>query len=160
VGSVSQRKVDSRVHVATQIALTTDASGGYGTYLVSPPTTSIWLPASPAVYQIDTGVIQEPGGPPKLVLTGFMESYPPGGGDLPIVGLDWNDLDDTKTVNGETWTDSRYRFTGTSDGTSFVLTEPPVPAGPPTGPTEFTRFPESCVTDIAPDPGGDRRTRS
>jgi thiol-disulfide isomerase/thioredoxin len=66
---------------------------------------------------------------PKMAVT-LQTSLPPQGGDIPLAGFDWSMIDDEQTVSGTTWTDTFQQITGTWDGSTFTLAEPPVPAVP------------------------------
>ena len=83
----------------------------------------------PAAGTLLTGqaTIIDMGEGPKMAVT-LATSLPPQGGDIPLAGFDWSMIDDEQTVNGTTWTDTWQQITGTWDGTTFTITQPPVPA--------------------------------
>jgi hypothetical protein len=92
-------------------------------------------------YEADATVLESPEHGPELCLGGVLTSLPPQCGGIPIVGWDWDDVDDEESVNGTTWTSSHVR--GTYDGTRFTLTAPPAPAQPPDDDTA-PRFRPAC----------------
>ncbi|MBB5787163.1 hypothetical protein [Jiangella mangrovi] len=60
-----------------------------------------------------------------------MDSYPPQCGGPDVAGWNWDEAPDAETANGVTW--GFYSVTGTWDGTTLTLTEPPL-AGAATSP--------------------------
>lgn len=103
-------------------------------------------------YQGVASVIDTGNGP--MIAFSFMDSLPPQGGDIPLVGFDWDMIDGEQSVNGTTWSEGSVLFTGTFDGTSFRLTEPATSGEGiewPIGPTYDTVTPDCTDDDIAPD---------
>jgi hypothetical protein len=103
-------------------------------------------------YQGVASVIDTGNGP--MIAFSFMDSLPPHGGDIPLVGFDWDMIDGERSVNGTTWSEGSVLFTGTFDGTTFTLTEPATSGEGiewPSGPTYETVTPDCTDDDIAPD---------
>ncbi|SEF14974.1 hypothetical protein [Jiangella alba] len=71
------------------------------------------------------------------------ESYPPQCGGPDIAGWNWDQAPDAESANGVTW--GFYSVTGTWDGTTFTLTEPPL-SGAATSPV----LPDDAVLDFTP----------
>jgi hypothetical protein len=74
-------------------------------------------------YQVSATVLERPNHGPQLC-NAVAESYPPQCGGPDIVGWDW-DAVEAESASGTTW--GTYLLTGTWDGTSFTVTEPPAP---------------------------------
>jgi hypothetical protein len=72
-----------------------------------------------------------------------MDSYPPQCGGPDISGWNWDEAPDAESANGVTW--GSYSVTGTWDGTTFTLTEPPL-AGAATSPM----VPDDALPDFSP----------
>lgn len=89
-------------------------------------------PSAGLLYSGSVYVIEAPSQPPMIAL-GLDESYPPGGGDIPLAGWNWDDVPDETTVAGTTW-GGPWEITGTWDGSTFTVTRPPIP-----GPADQTR---------------------
>lgn len=96
------------------------AGGGPSTPV---PTTA--APAGPARYQATGTVLESPAHGPELCFA-VQESLPPQCGGLPLAGWDWAAVEGEEAAGGTTWGD--YRVTGTYDGTTFTVTDPPVAA--------------------------------
>ncbi|MFM2077345.1 MAG: hypothetical protein RJA49_1235 [Actinomycetota bacterium] len=90
-------------------------------------------PPASAVTLTGPALIIDSGNGPMLA-SGYRESLPPQGGDVPIDGFDWSMVDGEQTSGGTTWTDTQFTLTGTWDGTTFHLTQPPAPYVPPSLP--------------------------
>jgi hypothetical protein len=83
--------------------------------------TTIAPAVDPRVAVRTTGMlIQQVGEPPKLAF-GLMESAPPQGGDVPLLGFDWGMVAGEQTMNGVTWSEVQWDLTGTFDGTTFTV---------------------------------------
>lgn len=90
------------------------------------PTNTITAPVDDVVYMGNVGGIIDSGDGRGPMLTFFwLDSYPPQGGTLPLENFDWSMVDGEQTANGTTWLDETIGVTGTFDGTTFTLTEPP-----------------------------------
>lgn len=79
---------------------------------------------STQLYTTITTVIDRPGSGPKLCLAGQLESAPPICGDVPVLGLGWAAVTGALHSGNVTWME-RALVTGTYDGSSLTLTEPP-----------------------------------
>lgn len=104
-------------------------------------------PVEEQLYTVNTMVLESPDHGPQLCLGGVALSLPPQCGGPDAVGFDWADVDDETSANGTTW--GTYGLTGTWDGESFTLTEPPGPHGSvpsEDGPPESPEFPTPCPT--------------
>ena len=55
------------------------------------------------------------------------DSLPPQGGDIPLAGWNWNDVDGEQTIGDVTW-GGMYEVIGTWDGTILTVTQPPISA--------------------------------
>ncbi len=73
-------------------------------------------------------VLQSPDHGPQLCWE-VAESLPPQCSGPDVVGWDWETVDGEEVANGTTW--GTYEVTGSWDGESLTLTEPPVPADAP-----------------------------
>ncbi|WP_053203673.1 hypothetical protein [Jiangella muralis] len=85
------------------------------------------LPSSADPGQLYTGiftVLESPEHGPQLCSM-VAESYPPQCGGPDIAGWNWDDAPDAESASGVTW--GFYSVTGTWDGSTFTLTEPPLP---------------------------------
>lgn len=103
-----------------------------------------------AVLRGGASIIDSGNGP--MLANVLLASLPPQGGDVPVQGFDWSMVDDEQTVAGVTWTESWYIFTGTWDGTTFHLLEPPVayvPVKSPPAP-DLTPTPNCTEADLMP----------
>lgn len=115
---------------------------------------------SEVVYVADVATVLDDGTKVALCLGGIMESLPPQCDGPAITNWSWDEAADEESRSGTTW--GTYRVTGTYDGESFSLTEPP---GPPVMDDEDdTDFTAPCDEPeggwVAPDPSktsdGDR----
>lgn len=104
-------------------------------------TTPLLHPEIPDQLRTVATVIQVEGSPPMLAWT-VRESLPPQGGDIPLRGWNWDEVDGEQTVGSVTWGDS-YEVIGTWDGTTFTVTQPPIAATPPT-PEGFAFITNGC----------------
>lgn len=77
---------------------------------------------------------------PEFCLGGILESYPPQCGGLPLVGWDWDDVDNEESASGTKWVG--VYLEGTYDGERFTLTAPPRP--PKRERTEDPSFEPAC----------------
>jgi hypothetical protein len=110
-----------------------------------PTTPSTGTPPATATSTTDSGLPEQAGtvlvGAASIIDSGkgpmlanvLLASLPPQGGEVPIDGFDWSMVDDEQTVSGVTWTETWYEFTGTWDGTTFHLEQPPRRHAPTTG---------------------------
>ena len=121
------------------------------TSITTPSTTPSTDPASSAVVLRGAASVIDSGKGPMLA-NGLDESLPPQGGDIPIDGFDWSMVDDEQTVAGVTWTESWHVFTGTWDGTTFHLLEPPIAYVPVKGgpAPDYTPTPNCTEADLMP----------
>lgn len=97
------------------------------------PTTSetpLLHPAIPGQLRGQAMVIQRRGSVPMLAWT-LEDSLPPSGGDIPLAGWNWDDVDGEQTFGDVTW-GGMYEVIGTWDGTTLTVTQPPVQAVYPT----------------------------
>jgi hypothetical protein len=110
---------------------------------VEPTTSSTPLlhPELPEQVRAVATVIEGRDGTPMLAWT-VRESLPPQGGDIPLVGWNWDDVDGEQTAAGVTW-GGLYEVIGTWDGTTFRLTQPPI-AATPTTPEAFAFITPGC----------------
>ena len=104
-------------------------------------TTPLLHPELPRQLRTVATVIQVEGSPPMLAWT-LRESLPPQGGDIPLKGWNWDEVEGEQTVGAVTWGDS-YEVIGTWDGTTFTVTQPPIAATPPT-PEGFAFITSGC----------------
>lgn len=88
----------------------------------SPPVTIPQL--DPGQLLEGSGTVLEDANGPQLCLGGVAESYPPQCSGIPLVGWDWNAVDDEDSASGTTWGD--FHVVGTYDGEVFTVTD----AGP------------------------------
>lgn len=79
---------------------------------------------STQLYTAITTVIDRPEIGPRLCLGGQLDSAPPICGDVPVLGLDWAAVAGAFHSGDVTWME-RALVTGTYDGSSLTLTEPP-----------------------------------
>jgi hypothetical protein len=112
----------------TDAIVASSASTAPATTTESPTTTT---PAnvgtsnsSTQLYSAITTLIDRPDGGPKLCLGGQLDSAPPICGDVPVVGLDWSQVTGAIQSGEVTWME-RAVVTGTYDGSSLTLSEPP-----------------------------------
>jgi hypothetical protein len=99
------------------------------------------------------GTVLDAGDGPELCLGPILESLPPQCGGRKLVGWDWSAVESEHRA-GVRWTGPEYVVTGTYDGTTFTLTEPPIRSedydGPrPEHPDEDDRLSTPC-----PEPEG------
>jgi hypothetical protein len=87
-------------------------------------------------------ILESPDHGPELCLGGVAESYPPQCGGLPLVGWDWNAVDDEESASGTTWTSAYVE--GTYDGKRFTLTAPPAPPRRQASDTDASAFDPAC----------------
>jgi hypothetical protein len=73
-------------------------------------------------------VLESPDHGPQLCHS-VANSYPPQCGGPDLIGWTWTEVDGEESANGSTW--GAYEVTGTWDGESLTLTEPPGPAREP-----------------------------
>ena len=108
-------------------------------------------PARPTRIPAATGEVTATGtvmdtGRPELCLGAVAESYPPQCGGPPILGWDWEAVDGEERSGDTRW--GTYTVTGTFDGSTFTLTQPPRPPAP-IGEPDRARFATPC-----PEPDG------
>ncbi|TDC49028.1 hypothetical protein E1212_19425 [Jiangella ureilytica] len=83
--------------------------------------------------------------------TAVASSLPPQCGGPDVAGWNWDEAPDAETVDGVTW--GFYSVTGTWDGTTLTLTEPPL-AGAATSPMVPDDALPDFTTPCEPPPGG------
>ncbi len=83
-------------------------------------------PTGEVVYVADIATVLDDGTKVALCLGGIMESLPPQCDGPAITNWSWDEASDEESASGTTW--GTYQITGTYDGQSFTVTEPP---GPP-----------------------------
>ncbi|MEQ1703332.1 MAG: hypothetical protein ABMA25_24760, partial [Ilumatobacteraceae bacterium] len=76
-------------------------------------------------YRGVVSVIETPGVGPMIIFE-WLESLPPQGGEVPLSGWDWDQVIGEESLNGTTW-GGPWEVTGTWDGTTFTVTQPPRP---------------------------------
>jgi hypothetical protein len=79
------------------------------------------------------GTVLDDGDGPELCLGPIMTSLPPQCGGPKLAGWDWARVESQQRA-GTRWTGPDYVVTGTYDGTTFTLTEPPVSSDQYDGP--------------------------
>jgi hypothetical protein len=90
------------------------------------PTNTITTPPEAVVHMGNVGGIIDNGdGRGPMLTFGFLDSLPPQGGSLPLANFDWSMIDGEESLSGVTWYGGNVGLTGTFDGTTFTLTEPP-----------------------------------
>ncbi len=109
-----------------------DLSGSIPAQSQAPPTTaapmSFPMPEPLATEYQGTGRIIETYGQAELAFV-VDSSYPPSVHfGIPLVGWDWEQVDDESAHGTTVWTDTRYSVVGAWDGTRLTLTRPPSPA--------------------------------
>lgn len=83
----------------------------------------------PRRVEVNGLLIESEVGGPRLCVGGWEEMLPPRCGDLPVVGLDWAQVDGETRTHGTTW--GEFHVVGDFDGETFTLTRPPGPPAPP-----------------------------
>ncbi|MGD9755107.1 MAG: hypothetical protein AB7W59_29295 [Acidimicrobiia bacterium] len=124
-----------------------DTDGGRSQGAVTTIATTSW----PVVRARVVAVLEDSTHGPALC-TLLAESLPPQCNGIPIVGWDWDQVEDEERVGGTTWVEN-IEVVGTFDGTSFTVTQPPVPAPTPTPIDPLRSRPVPC-----PEPDGGWRT--
>jgi len=114
----------------------------------SVPASTTTSPEQRQVYAFEGTVLESPDHGPQLC-GAVDESLPPQCGGPDVVGLDWAQTPEHRSIGGTTWSD-HVRLVGTFDPDtfSFTLTEPPGEAGP-VGPGPDVSFAVPC-----PEPAG------
>ncbi len=124
ISSALASRADEIVASLTPAPLPIDSTTS--TTVDTKPTNTITAPVDDVVYMGNVGGIIDSGDGRGPMLTFFwLDSYPPQGGTLPLDNFDWSMVDGEQTANGTTWLDETIGVTGTFDGTTFTLTEPP-----------------------------------
>ncbi len=82
-------------------------------------------PDPPASEVTAQGTVLDDGSGPQLCLGAVAESYPPQCTGIELAGWGWEGLDGAESASGVTW--GAYAVRGDYDGTTFSVTEPPVP---------------------------------
>lgn len=88
------------------------------------------MPAPPSGEVTGQGTVMDAGGEAEFCLGPVAESYPPQCSGVPLEDWTWDGVDGSEIVEGGTSGDVRwgtYAVTGTYDGTSLTVTQPPVP---------------------------------
>ena len=83
-------------------------------------------PAAGPRYQASGTVLESEAHGPQFCLGDVMQSLPPQCGGLPLVGWDWDRVDNEQRAQTTTW--GEYHLVGNFDGKQFTPTQPP---GPP-----------------------------
>ena len=78
-------------------------------------------------YEVVRMVISSAQRGPRICVGSIADTRPPRCGELPVEPFSWADVEGEQTVSGVTWLD-HVRLVGTYDGTTFRLTERPVPS--------------------------------
>lgn len=71
-----------------------------------------------------TGTVLDANGDVQLCLGPVAESYPPQCSGIPVEGWTWDGVDGAESSGEVTW--GAYAVTGTYDGDTFTVTQPPV----------------------------------
>jgi hypothetical protein len=82
-------------------------------------------PAPPQGEVMAQGMVLHTAGAPELCLGAVAESYPPQCDGIPLAGWSWDGLDGAESSGDARW--GTYAVQGTYDGTTFSVTQPPVP---------------------------------
>lgn len=91
------------------------------------PTDPIHVPVPADGAEVHTAVTVIDDGDGALLCPVVLESYPPQcGGDIPVEGWEWDGLPGVQQEGGVRW--GVYDVTGTFDGTTLILTQPPTHA--------------------------------
>jgi hypothetical protein len=77
------------------------------------------------LHEVSATVLEDESHGPEICLGIIAISLPPGCGGVPLIGWDWNVVEDEEAMNGVTW--GRYRIVGTYDGESFTVAEVTAP---------------------------------
>ena len=112
------------------------------------PTT---VASAPASYTAKGVTIIDSGKGPMIAFS-LKTSLPPQGGDVPLANLNWSMVDGEQSMSGTTW-GGPYDVTGTWDGHTFTLTQPPVVPSTNT-------FPQVVPSNGGPTPGCTSKTVS
>ena len=100
------------------------------------------------------GTVLDDGDGPELCLGPIMTSLPPQCGGPRLVGWDWSGVEFEERA-GTRWTGPEYVVTGTYDGTTFTLTEPPVRSDEYDGPRPARSFEgDETLATPCPEPDG------
>jgi hypothetical protein len=67
-------------------------------------------------------VIENAQSGPKLAAGGMFLTFPPSGGDIPLVGWSWDAIADEQTAQGVSWSGTPVEVTGSWDGQSLHVT--------------------------------------
>lgn len=81
-------------------------------------------PAPPAGEVTAQGTVLEAEDGPQLCLGAIALSLPPQCSGIPLAGWSWDEVDGDESGSGVTW--GSYAVTGTFDGETFTVTQPPI----------------------------------
>ncbi len=102
-------------------------------------------PAAGPLYQGSGTVLESEAHGPQLCLGAVLTSLPPQCSGVPLVGWDWDRVDDEQRAQKTTW--GAYHLVGTFDGKTFTPTEPP-------GPPQWSSSAPPITTPCAEPAGG------
>jgi len=108
---------------ASAILLAGCATPGAGD-AAPPPSLADAHPAPPDGEVIAQGTVMDIAGDAELCLGAVAESYPPQCAGIPLEGWEWEGVDGADTAGDVTW--GAYAVTGTYDGETFSVTQPPM----------------------------------
>ena len=123
---------------------------------------SAW-PDPPAGEVVATGTVLDKSGDAELCVGPVAESWPPQCSGFPLEGWSWEGVEGSETSGDVTW--GAYAVTGTFDGETFTVTQPPImlalydpmrpddPAGGVEGETSEARLLE--IQEVLPSKLGD-----
>lgn len=81
-------------------------------------------PAPPAGEVVAQGTVLEAEDGPQLCLGAIALSLPPQCSGIPLAGWSWDEVEGDESSSGVTW--GSYAVTGTFDGETFTVTQPPI----------------------------------
>jgi hypothetical protein len=124
----------------------------------SGPTSISPRPPASQRYEATGMVVQVGDRPAELCLGGMTLEFPPHCGTMPITNWSWDRVEGETSAAGRTW--GQYHLVGTSDGTTFTVSEAGPPRPEPSDPMDAIVIPcaEPSGGWIAPDPS--RTTRA
>lgn len=111
-------------------------------------------PPSGPVLVRGIGTVLDDGDGPELCLGPVMTSLPPRCGGPRLVGWDWSSVEFEQRA-GTRWTGPEYVVTGTYDGSTFTLAEPPVSIEEYDGPRSARSYEgDDTLATPCPEPAG------
>lgn len=90
----------------------------------SQPSLGAVTPVPPEGEVRAVGTVVDTAGAAELCLGAVAESYPPQCSGIPLEGWTWEGVDGSETSGDVTW--GAYAVTGTYDGETFEVTQPPI----------------------------------